>query len=222
MNNRFSRSAPTESKTSEQKSVGVSVIFRGLSGQVTNVSHEPNTTPASRGGIFSSQRAGLFREDTLKALRPHGITKEKLNSWTPPRGEPFFLIEHQEALVYLVTGLPQTGSSNITPTEEFLPADQQLTPEQAINEINSLYCHQAIALRENYRLGLRGHHLRAWQAPADNSDFSRDHIIALNYLFRQERLTPEAAVARLNGKTQSEAVDIYKSFYLSVARFSSV
>ena len=172
--------------------------------------HASPFSSALRAYGFFSPSPNRYIEETITALRSYGATLELLRTWISPNRDPF-TSEHKNALIYLVTGQPRASYVGFNPPERLLTEEQRLTPEQAVQEINSLNSDQAKALLENYAFGLRGHHLREWQAPPDNSSFTLDHAEALKCLFRREHLSPEEAMARINGKNESEAFAIYRA-----------
>lgn len=150
--------------------------------------------------------------ETVTALSSYGMTQEILSAWHSVDGDPFTVVQ-KEILIYLVTGQPRESLVGITQPEPPLSVEQRLTPEQAVREIDLLWQDQIKALFENYAYGLRGNHLRQWQAPPDNPRFTLCHAAALKILFREGHFSPEEAMERINGKTESEAIDIFR-FYI--------
>ncbi len=165
--------------------------------------------PSRRREEEATDRGARIMRETVAALSEQGLTEEMLRSnWVSSSPYNEFSELQQTTLTYLMTGRRPAYLEESIP---ILPVEMHLTPEQAIQEINRLSIYQLHALQENYVFGLRGDHLRNWQGPPTNQYFSLGHSSALNLLFRNQHLTPEQAMVRINGKTDNGAWDIYRS-----------
>jgi hypothetical protein len=159
-------------------------------------------------GFFRSEAADLSTDQrrALQELRQTGLTADHLHRWQGI----VFQEPHKDALIYLMR-------------------TRHLSPDAAIAEINGLnhsqargiaagFSRQDVAGLENGDLmsallalrgdGLTPDHLRCWQGIV----FQRPHIDTLIYLIRTRQLSPEAAIAEINGLDHNQATGIASGF----------
>ncbi len=96
-------------------------------------------------------------------------------------------------------------------TLKYLLTDKKLLPSEVIREIRDLNCYQAEALKNLYNKGLRGTHLRMFKKNHEiHAYFSYEHRNALNFLI--EKLSPEKAIAEINGLSEDQVKALIKLF----------
>lgn len=93
--------------------------------------------------------------------------------------------------------------------------EKNMTPKQALREINELSKDQVKVLLELYNEGLRGDHLREWRKGVDIS-FTYAHQFTLEYLVREQHLSPAEAVKEIQGLSEPAADAIYVFYSLGL------
>lgn len=167
----------------------------------------PRNDAIDRLGISNN----TWMQRTVTALTQYGLTIDYLmRHWQGRDGvfsDGVFDEFVSNLLIYLVTGSDQSRNEDKLPS---LTAEQRLSPAQAINEINGLTYNEFRALSSNYAYGLRKNHLLSWRSSSNSIYFGQGHGDALTLMLGEQHLSPEEAIQRISGLTESQAWDLYR------------
>jgi hypothetical protein len=138
---------------------------------------EPEFARQETAGLCDAQMYAMVH------LYHHGLRRHHVLSWKAYDGrDKYFMNEHKDTLIHLMT-------------------KENLSPEQAIQEITGVHEQRVSMLQQLYKYGLRGAHLRSWY-PADGftiETFDTPQQNALIYLMTQEKLDATQAIQEVSG-----------------------
>lgn len=137
-----------------------------------NISND-SATNEHKAKVDALKRALLARH------KAHGLSEEHLINFTVKETDGW----HQGAHIFLADKLFDNSL---------------LPPEAVIEEMNNLEFWQAFAIKENYEMGLRASHLRAWKQGDLIENFSMPCKDVLTWLICEKSCSPELAVNLLN------------------------
>ena len=191
------RLSPKDELLSEMKNAGMTT-------EIIN-----NWQPPEGGSFGAQQKNAVIFLMTEKEYKPLEAIQE-ING-----------LNHDEAFLlqnYYDQGLRGNHIRNwVSPADDFfmsrldtkavidLTENHNVTPSQAIEELNQLSSDQVVLLQDCFSYELRGSHLRSWQHPEGDTLFGAGHASAVKYFITELLLPPAEAIQRINGLTDDAA-----------------